>query len=150
MPHPSDRATSFRLPLAITAFASGLVLLVAVLWLHWHDGTQLTGLGGPRSMGGSYSIGHGLWGVGVRVEWVGPLVAVAVLAAISARFLGRSRVTGLAIALLGAGSIALVIGVNRQGAGLVWALTAGALLVAVGMMASWLAPSRKGGSLSHD
>jgi hypothetical protein len=119
------------------AVLSGLLLLVAILGLGWHDEAPSGGLGG------GYAVGRGLWGVGVRLPWIVPMVILATSAVVVAGAFGRSRIAALAWSVIGLMSILLVVVVDRGGTGYVCAITAASMLVLTGVLAALMAHSSR-------
>jgi hypothetical protein len=113
------------------AMLSGLLLLTAILVLGWRP-EAATG-----ELGGAYSAGHGLWGVGVRLPWIVPMVIMATSAVVIAGALGRSRIA----ATIGVASILLVVAVGRGGVGYVCAIAAACTLVLTGLLVAIMAQS---------
>ena len=113
--------------LRVLSIVGGVTMLISVLVLHWHGGS---------SSGGAYSVGRGLWGVGVRLPWIIPLLVASTMAVLLAVVLDRNRFGGAAVALTGLGSIVIVITLHRTGAGLVVALIGGSALLVAGCLAA--------------
>lgn len=110
--------------LGLVGIVCSLMLAAAVLVLPWHRNLTVAG--------GAVSWGRGLWGVGIRLEWIVPLVALAVLGLISA-FLVRHRLWSAVLAACGVCGLALVIAVGARGPGFFVAILAILGLLATGL-----------------
>jgi hypothetical protein len=115
------------------AVLSGMLLLVAILVLGWQDEKPTGGLGG------AYSAGHGLWGVGVRLTWIVPMAVLAASAVALAVLLGRHRLAGYSWAAIGVASILLAVAVGRGGVGYICFIAAASMLLITGLVVGTMA-----------
>jgi hypothetical protein len=133
-----ERRSTLDTALRFVAAVSGLLMLVAILMLGWHQAASGDG------QGGAYSAGPGLWGVGVRLPRIIPMVILAVGAVAVAGTTRTTRIAGICWITIGLALSLMVVVADRGGVGFAWAMVAACTLMSIGILLAVGALSRGG------